>query len=351
MHTSRGGLRWLGSRHYCFSHNRNHFRAILFIFAVLSPQLCRLFLWLESRRRPRFQPVCLEIMKRLKFWLVTTAHLLDSLWFRDESDYKVGMNLVSVVAASSHALVIAFILMSNHVHLVLQGTYEECMLFITRFKKLFGQYFSHKYGSKELLRRNEVDLQELRYGDESLERAIAYVQMNSVAANICLNANEYPWGTGNAFFNPSLPKGTPVSEFSVRECRRLLHSAEMVPPYYCFLNEGIIAPSSYVQVSFVESLFRTPKRMNFFLQNSSKARRQTEFGEKDVPAFRDQVLTAAIQDLCRSSFHRTGILELNDAQKGELLRQLRYRFSANPNQLARVAGLSYEQVSSLLDAY
>ena len=91
--------------------------------------------------------------------------------------------------------------------------------------------------------------------------------------------------------------------------------------------------------------------MNYFLQNSSKAKRQSEFGEKDIPAFRDQVLSAALQDLCFSTFHRAGVSELSDAQKGELLRQLRYRFSANPNQLARVCGLSYEEVFDLLDRY
>ena len=290
-------------------------------------------------------------MESLQFWLVTTAHLLDSLWFRDDSDFKVGMNHVAVVAATSQSLVVAFILMSNHVHFVLQGTYEECLLFITRFKKLYGQYFSHKYSSKELLRRNDVDLREIPLGNEALERAIAYVQMNSVAANICLNANEHRWGTGNVFFNPSNDDGEPVGNLSLRARRELLHSHIEVPSKYKVLPEGFISPASYVQVSFVESRFRTPKRMNYFLQNSSKAKRQSEFGEKDILAFRDQVLSAAVQDLCFSTFHRAGVSELSDAQKGELLRQLRYRFSANPNQLARVCGLSYEEVFDLLDRY
>ena len=118
-------------------------------------------------------------MKRLEFWLVTTAHLTNGLWFRDDSDFKVGMNHVALVASSSNVIVIAFILMSNHVHFVLQGTYEDCLLFITRFKKIYAQYYAHRYGSKELLRRNDVNLLELRADDESLERAIAYVQIAS----------------------------------------------------------------------------------------------------------------------------------------------------------------------------
>lgn len=290
-------------------------------------------------------------MVKLEFWLVTTAHLTDGLWFRDELDFKVGMNFVAVLAASSRALVIAFILMSNHVHFVLQGTHEECLRFITRFKKLYAQYYARRYGSRELLRRNEVNLRELNASDETLERAIAYVQMNSVAANICLNANDYRWGTGNTFFNPSPAAGFPAGSLSIRAQRRLFHSSLSVPPGYRVLPEEYVSPNSYVQVAFVESLFRTPRRMNYYLQNSSKAKRQAEFGEGDAPSFRDQVLSAAAQDLCRSTFHCGRIAELNETRKGELLRQLRYRFSANPAQMARVCGLPYEEVTKLLDTY
>ena len=292
-----------------------------------------------------------RVMERLEFWLVTTAHLEDRLWFRDDDDFKVGMNLVAVLAASSQVLVLAFILMSNHVHFVLQGDYESCLQFITRFKKIYAQYFSTRYSSKELLRRNDVDLREIYVEDESLERAIAYVQMNSVAANICLNANEYLWGTGNCFFNPSPHSGVPLGNLSVRAKRSILRTHMRVPSGYLFLKEGYIAPISYVQYKFVESLFRTPRRMNYFLKNSSKARRLSESGENEIPTFKDQSIRASIPDLCRAFFHMTDAEELSDAQRGELLRQLKYRFSANVKQLARVSGMSSEKVSSLLDTF
>ena len=31
-----------------------------------------------------------------KIWLVSTDHLEDGLWFREEDDFKVGMNYVAV---------------------------------------------------------------------------------------------------------------------------------------------------------------------------------------------------------------------------------------------------------------
>ena len=42
-------------------------------------------------------------------------------------------------------------------------------------------------------------------------------------------------------------------------------------------------------------------------------------------------------------------MKLSESQLVELLRQLRYRFSAGADQLARVTGLSYEQAARSLD--
>lgn len=74
----------------------------------------------------------------LRFFLVTTDHLSDRLWFRDEGDFIVGMNYVPVVARSTGIGVFAFILMSNHVHFVLEGTKEKVTLFINKYKGLYS---------------------------------------------------------------------------------------------------------------------------------------------------------------------------------------------------------------------
>ena len=34
--------------------------------------------------------------QEISFWLVTTEHLEDRIWFRDEDDFKIGMNYVAV---------------------------------------------------------------------------------------------------------------------------------------------------------------------------------------------------------------------------------------------------------------
>ena len=287
----------------------------------------------------------------MTFFLITTDHLETRLWFLDDDDFKTGMNYVATVAFMCGVRIIAFILMSNHVHFVLECTRELAFRFITEFKRLYSRYLNQRHGTKELLRGNGVDIQELRLGDESLERAIAYVQMNCVAANICLEPAAYPWGTGRTFFQVSAKRGQCLGALSARRKNKLLHSKMILPAGWMLGEDGYILPESYVPVRFVESLFRTPRRMQYFLQSSSKAKRVLDRIEKDLPAFRDQVILAAIPDLCHSLFQKRSIEELDIQQRTELARQIRYRFSADIHQIARVSGIPYQQIAILLDSF
>ena len=286
------------------------------------------------------------------YYLLTTEHLESCLWFRDEEDFKVAMNYVAIQAACCPEVsVLAFILMSNHVHFVLRGEYADTLLFVTQLKHRYSIYYRIRYGVKEFLRRNTIDVRLIPYDDESLERSIAYVQMNCVASNICGHPSQYPWGTGNAFF--STKSGTHsirIGDISARARERMLHSnCDFLPQDWQITENGFINPSSYIDCQAVESLFRTPRRMNYFLTSSSKAKKRIETAEDKLPAFRDQTILAALPDLFRSLFNKDSFTSLLSNEKIEIARQIRFRFSADANQIARVCGISYSDAAELLD--
>ena len=286
-----------------------------------------------------------------KLWLITTEHLKAGLWFRDEEDYKVGMNFVALQAHASRVVVLSFTLMSNHVHFVVTAdTKRDAEAFIEGFKHRYSLYLRRKYGAKEFLRGNGVRIDLISPYDEDPEKAIAYVEMNCVAANICSHPSQYPWGTGGLFFDQRKPDGRPLGAFSKRACKRLLHTdVELLPENWLVGADGYILPQSYVDVAAVEAFFRTPQRMNWFLANSSKAKKRME-ADDNLPAFRDQVILAAVPDLCQSLFGKRTFSQLARDEQVEFVRQLHFRFSAHVNQIARVCGLTYEQAARLMDS-
>ena len=286
-----------------------------------------------------------------KLWLITTEHLKVGLWFRDDEDFKVGMNFVAIQGFASKVKIIAYILMSNHLHfIVLADSKKEAEAFIDALKHRYSLYYRRKYGVKEFLRGNGVKVDLINTDDEGAEQAIAYVQMNCVAANICSHPSQYPWGTGNLFFNQTKPVGKRLDSFSKRALKRLLHTdIESLPEDWLIGADGYILPQSYVDVSFVEACFRTPKRMNYFLVNSSKAKKRLD-ADEHLPAFRDQIILAALPDLCQSLFGKRSFSDLPEEDKRECVRQLHFRFSAHVNQIARVCGLTYEEVANMMDS-
>ena len=260
----------------------------------------------------------------------------------------MGMNLVAVLAVALDVDVLSFILMSNHVHFVLCCSKAKAHQFIKEFKKRHSQYMNKKYGVKELLRRVHVQVDPVSGADESLEWVIAYTNMNSVAAGICLAPTGYPWGTGDTFFKAKPAKGRRIGTYSERARVALLHSTQPMPPHLLVGDDGYILPDSYVDVEKVQNLYHTPKRMNYFLVNSSKAKRRLD-AKDNAPNFRDQVILPAIGDLCQSLFQKSSLEALTQDELAELLKQLRYRFSSHANQLARVTGIPYQKVVDLLD--
>ena len=302
-------------------------------------------------------------MNRKEFWLITTDHLEDRLLFKDAEDFRVGMNYVAVQVHKKQVAVLVFILMSNHLHFILYCTREEAEWFMNDLKKEYSKYLRKKYGSREHLRGNGVDIRLIPLENEALERALAYVQMNCVAANICGSPGDYPWGTGNCFFQvpmvgkPDSPRGTaepgsrPLAGIKDRERYRLLHSKADLPGEWLMSESGYILPSSYVRKDLVENAFRSPKRMNYFLANSSKARKRIQTIDDNLPSFRDQTIVNALPDLCRSLFNKNSFKELKEDEQAEFVQQIRYRFSADANQIARTCEIPYDRAACLLQSF
>ena len=287
-----------------------------------------------------------------EIYLLTTEHLENCLWFRDEIDFKVAMNYVAIQAACCPEVdVLAFILMSNHVHFVVNGEEDAVVYFITQFKRRYSAYYRSEYGVREFLRRNAVDVKLIPNDGDAFERAIAYVQMNCVAANICAHPSQYQWGTGNSFFTTMPKSGRVLKDFSDRARKRMLRSdCTCLPGNWVMCEEGFVLPQSYILTPIVESIFRTPKRMNYFLNNSSKAKKRFETDDDNLPSFRDQTILGALPDLCQSMFHKHSFYELSETERIELVRQIRFRFSSDANQVARVCGITYPVAAALLDS-
>lgn len=66
---------------------------------------------------------------------VCTDGMSRNILFKDDKDFIKGMNAVAVCRLTFGVRILCFCLMSNHVHFIIKGTYDECVGFIRLYKK------------------------------------------------------------------------------------------------------------------------------------------------------------------------------------------------------------------------
>ena len=111
------------------------------------------------------------------WWHLYTPGNLTSLLFADDDDYRFAMNLTARCIAEFPALkVVAFEIMSNHLHIVLCGDKNIINEFFTLYRKRLKRYLSKKVQGR-LSNQFQMSLKPIN-DLKALREAIVYVNRN-----------------------------------------------------------------------------------------------------------------------------------------------------------------------------
>jgi len=115
--------------------------------------------------------------------------------FLDDSDYESYLEWLAMGATKYDCKVYAYVLMTNHVHLLVSSSQKEgisrLMQYIGRF---YVPYFNHTYGRSGTLwegRFKSSLVQEESY----LLSCMRYIELNPVRASMIDNAKDYHWSS------------------------------------------------------------------------------------------------------------------------------------------------------------
>lgn len=281
-------------------------------------------------------------------WHLCTDGMRNSLMFRDREDFIHGMNSVAICSHKEKVAVLAFCLMDNHVHFVVNGYEENCRHFVACFLKRHSEWIGRRHDEHGTLRRvgtliKRVDTR------EHLRTVISYVHRNPMASGICASTN-YEWSSASAFFsNKSEGKKLHrVNEITIRELRGILHTRITDLPARILINEeNMILPCSYLKITFVEKLFGTPVNYMYSINTNNDVEVDMTL-IKGRKMFDDRKLARIIPQICRSEFGSNSFELLTDDDKSRLVSILRRRYHAGTKQIARLTGINLEFLSQLL---
>ncbi len=263
--------------------------------------------------------------------------------FKDNTDFIAGINRTGICAIASGVKIVSFVLMDNHVHFVLQGTMPSCKEFIVRFKNLTGRHISSRYGIKRYIHNLSAKIMKIDTPDRLIS-TIAYIDRNPIVAGWKRMPDEYMWGTGRFMFrdNNNPNNYRKLNSFSLREQNIMLGTHLQLPQDWLIDEHCMINPRCFVDISFLEKLFRTPGRYLYYLSKKLEGEIDNYFSLGNRTFIQDKDLRIIAAKLAKELFGEENIKLLSVNSRLLLARKLRYEYASTAKQIARMLHVDAE---------
>lgn len=283
---------------------------------------------------------------------VCTEGLEQTTLMMDDEDYRVSWNYLALAAWRTGVEIVAFVLMSNHIHeLITCQDKQQAEKAIKLYKQLLGQYLKSKYGLTRILHGSHdsiVCIDTIQY----LMNCIAYIFRNPVSAKICKRPGDYMWSSYTSCFNDHSNRTIvrKVSELGFSKKRSMLRTAmDLTSCPYSIDDNGMITLDSFVRNDIVEKAFwNSGKSFLYHLGCCNDAMMEYELVYQPLMNVSDGEMHRMITRHVAERFRGRAISELSVSEKCSILKSLFFSHNTTIPQLSRIIGLPRELVRKIL---
>ena len=279
-------------------------------------------------------------------YMFTTDHQLRQLIFRSEKDFVYGINTLALGTLKYPVRILCYILMDNHLHLLVQGRYADCLAYFAWVLHRISLMLKARYGLRGLLTIHAADVQVVK-DRQMLMNEVAYLLRNPYKARMS-SPFSYPWSPCQVYFNPHLDKLQGTAFKSVDSAHAVLETHAAIPLSWVHWN-GRVLDKCFVNYRQVEQVFGSS--LVFF----DRIRRydietavHQAHGEEERLSFTDSEMQEKVRAICQNELHVNSHHQLSRKDLLHLARILAWRFSASKKQLARLLGIDQEVLDNAL---
>jgi REP element-mobilizing transposase RayT len=282
------------------------------------------------------------------FWhLYTDGTVMQNIFCSDE-EMKKGMMALAVAAVLFGKVnLITFELMSNHVHMILSGTQDDCLELFARFKQRLKGVFRSigRVVDWESFQPDTIRIESLK----SLRNEIIYVNRNAYVVRADYTPFSYPWGGGWAYFTPvisKLPVKT-VKEVGFNRSRELTGCRDVARLTQLRFLDVVVFIPSFCSIDIGESLFHDAKTYFYSLTRNIEAFSEIAARLKDKVFVTQNELYAIAFEMAAKEFDVRQLNLLSPEQKITLAKELHYKYNATIQQLRRILNLDISILTQL----
>ncbi len=281
------------------------------------------------------------------FWHICTDGQSMEIICETEEDYKFAVTVIAIAAALTGVKILTFQVMSNHIHVIVDGLESMCKDFFSEVKRRLRRYrnSSGRFASFEKFEASFIPIDNLR----SMRYEIAYSNRNGYLANPSCTPFSYPWGAGYLYFNPhafvtdAVPFGDLTRDEKLKMCRSRIPD---LPAGY-MVKDGLILPQSFCAIKYGESLFRDAHQYFSIVSKNYEAYSEIAKRLGDDVFLTDDEMFAALSMLAKKKYGDGRVTLLPNASKIELAKTMRSDYNASEGQIQRMLRLDRGTVSEL----
>ena len=281
------------------------------------------------------------------YYHLCTDGLKEGLIFNNAAEFAFGMCLMGLIWLKFSIRIYAFELMPNHIHIILSGTGEHCLMAFDYLKRKL---------SARLLRDGYPPLPDDYWfklvgleNQEQLKNEILYILRNPLEKGFCI-VGGYLWGTEWIYYSdfPKALEGTLARKMSKRSLSKLFASEEDIPGHWQINPYLGLLPDSFVDTSVVRAFFPTPKDLQTALVKDYEVHFQIANRLGELIEFSKSELASIVTQTLQKRFGGRDLRALSEVEKGKLAIILNREFGLNSYQISTSIFVREKVVRQLL---
>lgn len=283
--------------------------------------------------------------------------------FRDNEDYVTGINYLAVCQIALNQIapnqitpnqitpkkieIIAFCLMSNHLHIVAKGENAILKKFIISFKRRYSMWLARKYNEHKILHRTAFTIKEVD-STEYLKQVIAYVLRNPIAAGINVSPFQYKWSSASCYFRQKDIGSKKIQTWLTGNgIRRIFKTRTLIIDGINIIDGEMADLMSFVKFTEVEAIFKTSRALMYFMSKDNDNEIELEMNTLKKVSYNDSTVINAIRQICEKKFQTSQINALGIHEKCSLVKYMKKNFNSSPKQIARILSLRLQTIAQI----
>ena len=281
------------------------------------------------------------------FYHVCSKPLEDALLFYGDEDKKAALAYLAITCDELNARLLAYALMSNHFHLLLNCPDPE--LYFEYLVEKLEKYLS-RHGHPGIKLPSEPTIVKINTLKQ-LRDAIAYIIRNEYVVNPNTNPLSCLWCSGFLYYNPVYEmlaahlKTVRAKDISLTAHRRITKSRDLRLPDSAIVYDDTVMPTSFVDVRFAESMFESARQFTVSVFKNVEAQVETALSLGETPVIPDEEMSGIVYSYCKRTWDRTP-KELSRLQQTELMKQLKNTYRSSNAQISRLTGIPQKEVNA-----